>query len=88
MKILLVISSLVALIFSNDLNGQVSINKLRAQINRNDNRNIVFNIEEVRNGKQLSWVIKNAEERIAVKEFKESKDSLNVSLPFLGQKYF
>ena len=64
------------MVFCNDLHGQASTKKLRAQINRKDNRNIVFNIDEVRNGKQLSWVIKNAEEKIPVKEFKESNDSL------------
>ncbi|MEY2595579.1 MAG: hypothetical protein RI965_851 [Bacteroidota bacterium] len=88
MRILFIISSLIALLFSNILHGQPSIKKLRAQINRSDNRNIVFNIDEVRNGKQLSWVIKNAEEKIVVKEFKDSKDSLIVALPFFAAEIF
>ena len=76
------------MVFCNDLHGQASTKKLRAQINRKDNRNIVFNIDEVRNGKQLSWVIKNAEEKIPVKEFKESNDSLIVALPFFAAELF
>lgn len=70
------------------LSAQVHTTKLRAQINRHDNRNIVFNIDEIRNGKQLSWVIKNAGENILVKEFKESKDSLIVSMPFFAAEIF
>ena len=68
--------------------GQSTVTPLRAQINRNDGLHIVFNIDEQRTGKQISWVVKNADERIAVKEFKEFKDSLIVIMPFFGAELY
>lgn len=88
MKSLLSIFVMIGLISATNSFGQTNIIKLRAEIGRSDSRNIVFNIDETRIGKKVSWVIKNAEERIAVKEFKESRDSLNVSLPFFAAEMF
>ncbi len=79
---------LVSLLMNIHLYGQSTVTSLRAQINRNDGLHIVFNIDELRTGKKISWVIKNADERIAVKEFKEFKDSLIVIMPFFGAELY
>ena len=88
MKFLFSLSVFLGWMLTSELCAQVNKTKLRAQINRIDNRNIVFNIDEVRSGKKISWIINNADERIAVNEFKESKDSLFVALPFFAAEIF
>lgn len=88
MKYNFLIPLAVGLMFATELFGQPHIIKLRAQLLRNDHRNIVFNIDEKRDGKYLSWVIKNAEERLAVTMFKETRDSLIVSLPFFEAEIY
>jgi thiol-disulfide isomerase/thioredoxin len=68
--------------------AQTVSNTWRAKIIRADGRDVVFNIDEKRNGQQLEWVIKNAEERIVVKDFRQTKDSLLVAMPFFGAELF
>ncbi|MEY4115089.1 MAG: hypothetical protein RLZ76_1782 [Bacteroidota bacterium] len=71
-----------------DASSQTISNQLRAQIIRADGRHVVFNIDEKKNGQQLEWVIKNADERILVKDFRQTKDSLLVAMPFFGAELF
>ena len=68
--------------------SQPIVSKLRAQIIREDGRHVIFNIDEKKTGQQLEWVIKNAEERIAVKDFRITKDSLIAAMPFFGAELF
>ncbi|MBM3445259.1 MAG: TlpA family protein disulfide reductase [Bacteroidetes bacterium] len=68
--------------------AQTVSNTWRAKIIRADGLDVVFNIDEKRNGQQLEWVIKNAEERIVVKDFRQTKDSLLVAMPFFGAELF
>ncbi|MFN4977974.1 MAG: peroxiredoxin family protein [Bacteroidota bacterium] len=73
--------------FLNTFSQTVS-NKWRAQIIRADGRHVVFNIDEYKAGQQLEWVIKNAEERLSIKDFRFTMDSLIVSMPFFGAELF
>lgn len=63
--------------FLNTFSQTVS-NKWRAQVIRADGRHVVFNIDEYKAGQQLEWVIKNAEERLSIKDFRFTMDSLIV----------
>lgn len=68
--------------------AQTVSNKWRAQILRSDGRHVVFSIDENKIGQQLEWVIKNAEERIVVKDFRQTNDSLLVAMPFFGAELY
>jgi len=54
----------------------------RAVIKRADNYHIVFNITESNTSGKISWVIKNADEKILVSKIDNRSDSLIVELPF------
>lgn len=54
----------------------------RAVIKRADNYHIVFNISESNTSGKISWVIKNADEKILVNKIENRSDSLIVELPF------
>jgi len=72
----------------NFLQAQQTLVKYRAVINRADEKNIVFNLDELKVGNKITWVIRNAEERIEVKEIKQKADSLYVTMPFFGAEIF
>ena len=84
----LTVSLIIVLSIILSANAQTTSVKWRAQINRKDGRNIIFNIDELRIGKKMSWVIRNADERLTINDFKETKDSLIVALPFFAAELY
>lgn len=63
---------------------QTKISKIeyRALIKRADNLPIVFNISESNAKGKISWIIKNADEKILVNKIDNKSDSLIIELPF------
>lgn len=82
------LSAVAFILTINLLLAQQTPVKYRAVIKRTDGRNIVFNLDESRATNKISWVIRNADERIEVKEIKQKGDSLLVTMPFFGAEIF
>ena len=89
MKLKTIVSfTLAGILFFTHSFAQQTVVNYRAVVKRADDRNIVFNLDEYVGAKTLTWVIKNADERIEVKEFKRKGDSVLVTMPFFGAEIY
>ncbi len=59
----------------------------RAEIKRTDGLSVIFNVTEIVVGNKISWIIKNANERLKVDQIQIKGDSLIAELPFFESSF-